>query len=554
VQSAQAADAFLQSGTIVTTVGRDGNPVPSLIPRIDAHPDTPPYAMPIAVLMDHSTASGSEILAGSLARLDRALLIGTNSFGKGTVQKLYQLDESIKLKLTVAEYLLDGGKPVVDVGLQPDVALEPVRFSDNGVWWPAPEREWARLPQGTPIVWHVTNDAPDTAEDVAADVIHAATGGSRAAMLDAANALKDRIIATEGQKVEDAFHARGVDWRAAPPGSASPGDVELHLAFSSPPASGKSTEIEATLINHGPPLYRAAIRLESVNPLWDDRVIAVGWVPTGGTVTGTARVTPARGAAARTDRVTASLETDTGPSRVLDQQTIAVAGEDLPTVAVKVRALRPDADGVRVQIEVDNRGDAALDGVRARFAFPDKDGIELVDSATAPLHVPAHGAAQAALRIRVGAAWTEPTLPLQLLLDNPEYDRLGRFDLVIPRDGRPLRAEPPSVTLGSLPAVLAPGTATLTVRAADDGPLDHVLVFAGPETVNRQRAEPVVEYQRDKVAWQAGTGRKARLDVPLPVTEGTNHYVVVAEDRQGLRTVRDVYVLGDSGAAVAGGG
>lgn len=552
LQSAEAADTFLQSGVIVTTAGREGRAVPGLVARIAAEPDAPPYAMPIAVLMDHSTASGSEILAGALARLDRALLLGTNSFGKGTVQKVYELDPHVKLKLTVAEYRLDGERTVNEIGLQPDIALEPVRFLEGRVWYPSPAREWARLPTGTPILWYAVDEGREAPPEIAAHVLLAAAGGGRHDLIDAANAVKGPLGDIEEARLIDAFEARGIDWRAAPPGATGTSSLPtLSLGFSAPPAAGEATELRATLQNRGPAIYRAAVRLSSVNPLWDDCVIPLGFVPPGGTATATTRITPEHGAPARSDQVIATLEADGRAPEALRTEIFATIGGASPMIALRARARTPDGDRVRVAVEVENRGGEALEGVTARFLFPDRPGIELFAGADKPLRIAPRATARVTLDVRVSAEWTEATLPLDLVVESDDYQRLGTFSLDIPRDGRSLRAEPPVLTLGALPAVARPGTLPFHLRATDDRALDHLLVFQGPETMDRRRSEPSVEHRRDKVAYHAATGRRAELDLVLDVVPGANHYVVVAEDDRGLRTVRDLYVLGEDGDAPA---
>jgi hypothetical protein len=110
-----------------------------------------------------------------------------------------------------------------------------------------------------------------------------------------------------------------------------------------------------------------------------------------------------------------------------------------------------------------------------------------------------------------------------------------------------VRLEAPTVTLEAPPTVAPPGSARLRVRATDDRALDHVVVYAGAETVNRSRATPVLEHDRDKIAWSAAHGRRVDLDLVVPIVPGANRIVVVAEDTAGLRTVREAYVVGDDG-------
>ncbi|MDP2312134.1 MAG: S41 family peptidase [Pseudomonadota bacterium] len=547
IQSAQAADTFLQAGLIVSTVGRGGAPVQGLVPRLEAHPESPGYTMPIAVLMDHQTASGSEILAGALGRLDRAILVGTNSFGKGTVQKVYQLDPAIKLKLTVAEYLLDGGTRVADVGLAPDIALEQVRFEDGDAWYPAPVRERRRLRPGTPILRYTAGE--DRPMEVAATIVAAASLGTRQDLLDAARRLEPTLTAAEDAQVAAAFKERGIDWAAAPAPLDTEPVVEVRWSFSTTPTAGQPTEIVATVTNRGPTLYRAALRLESVNPTWDDLVLPIGRLDRGVSRTGTVTVPLERGLPTRTDRVGVALEADGIAPRPLLPREVTIAGEPLPALAVTARALPSGTVGeLRIVLDVENRSERFLPALQARVAFPDVDGIELVDAVSDDVSVAARGSARLELRVRVGATWQGDTLPLDVTVTG-ERQRLAEWELAIPRGGAPVRVEAPTLTVDVPPTILPTGTTRLRVRAWDDRGLDHVVVYAGPETMNRARATPLLEHDREKVTWRAVTGRKAELDLTVPVVAGTNRYVIVAEDRAGLRTQRDLYILGDDGGA-----
>jgi carboxyl-terminal processing protease len=117
----KVADEFLESGTIVTTVGyankrrEETRAEPAEQPRI-----------PMAVLVDGQSASASEIVAGALKNLDRAVIIGSRTFGKGSVQVLMDNPDGSALKLTIAQYLTPGDLSIQSVGIMPDIVLEPM--------------------------------------------------------------------------------------------------------------------------------------------------------------------------------------------------------------------------------------------------------------------------------------------------------------------------------------------------------------------------------------------------------------------------------------------
>jgi carboxyl-terminal processing protease len=135
-QAIQVSDLFLSQGTIVTTV--------SLSERQReekrAHADDGDNRYPLAVLVNPGSASASEIVAGALKNLNRAVIIGQQTFGKGSVQVLYEFgspsgnpnDESA-LKLTIAKYLTPGDVSIQEVGIEPDVELVPTRVTADRV-------------------------------------------------------------------------------------------------------------------------------------------------------------------------------------------------------------------------------------------------------------------------------------------------------------------------------------------------------------------------------------------------------------------------------------
>jgi carboxyl-terminal processing protease len=129
-QAIKVADEFVDNGTIVTTVGYANKQREEK----RATPGGEPH-MPMAVLVNHGSASASEIVAGALKNLDRAVVIGTRTFGKGSVQVLYDNDDGSALKLTIAQYLTPGDVSIQSVGITPDVVLEKVAVDkDKGIW------------------------------------------------------------------------------------------------------------------------------------------------------------------------------------------------------------------------------------------------------------------------------------------------------------------------------------------------------------------------------------------------------------------------------------
>ena len=118
-QAIIVADHFLESGTIVTIRGRKGS-----VETQTAHKGGVGVGVPITILVDQGTASASEILSAALRDHGRAKLVGQPTYGKGTVQTFYDLDDGSGLKLTTARYLTPKGNFLESKGLIPDVLVD----------------------------------------------------------------------------------------------------------------------------------------------------------------------------------------------------------------------------------------------------------------------------------------------------------------------------------------------------------------------------------------------------------------------------------------------
>jgi len=123
-QAVAVSDAFLDKGEIVSTRGRRSDDAQ----RYNARPGDIAAGLPVAILINGGSASASEIVAGALQDHHRAILIGTKSFGKGSVQTIIPLAGHGAMRLTTARYYTPSGRSIQAKGIDPDIVVEAAKI------------------------------------------------------------------------------------------------------------------------------------------------------------------------------------------------------------------------------------------------------------------------------------------------------------------------------------------------------------------------------------------------------------------------------------------
>lgn len=137
-EAVNLSSVFLNEGVVVSTEGRDPKNKEIRYVKKSGHKE---LKTPLAVLINGSSASASEIVSGALQDHKRALIVGTNSFGKGSVQTVSQLTQDQGIKLTIAQYMTPKGRKIQALGIKPDVLVSQVEgefveenmYDDGGV-------------------------------------------------------------------------------------------------------------------------------------------------------------------------------------------------------------------------------------------------------------------------------------------------------------------------------------------------------------------------------------------------------------------------------------
>ncbi len=394
-QAVMIADNFLSSGTIVTTVGVND----TLSQSRKATKGTTQADYPIVVLVDSSSASASEIVAGALKNNGRALIVGDTSFGKGSIQVLYELPDKSALKLTIGQYLTPGNMSIQSVGIVPDIRLVPMVARDGDIdLYPKP---WVRREES--LGGHLVNqkavkdqkssyalrylsqryalpeddfeeDSVITLEDVdkiikakpkskkpsddpqvrLAEQILKRTGSAneREAMIEKFIASADSLQNEEDAILVSALKERGIDWQKGQ----NPDNPQLRVELSTDKpdnriSAGDTYVIRATATNLGTePVYRVSGRTESTFGRVNDREFIFGYIAPGASVTREMKIKSNRAQTSRVDNLSIGLYLDDGTP--IPEKRLTSAAMELETVE------RPQPDFTIHYAIIDRDGDS----------------------------------------------------------------------------------------------------------------------------------------------------------------------------------------------------
>jgi len=433
-QAARVVDAFTKKGTIVSMVGvRPGMRKDEVAKDDGSEPD-----VPVAVLVDHKTASGAEIVAEALRNLDRAVILGRHTFGMGTVQVLFDVpsplvaaidagpQNKLGLKLTTAQFLTAGDMPIQLRGVAPDIELRGVtvaRVGQRGMFRIEPlrpreneaAREGALAPPGVvvppghaPLTVDYLLAASDTEPPSGSDPGHdeREPGGWRTHSGDdfeasfaaellayirqptvrAVTGYVGLIKAREDARITAAAGALKTDWRG---GDLTPGlrlSFKIESTVAGAVRAGAQAHFRGTVSNVGDkPAFRVRAVLASDNPLFDGLEMPFGFVPPRASRTFELAVPVPPTALTRTDLIRARLRDDGGDLLLAAaaETTIDTEARPAPVLSFNCRAAETTSHvaggrAVRLAMQISNQGTVATEHTEAsvrRVGDPVGDGV-----------------------------------------------------------------------------------------------------------------------------------------------------------------------------------
>ncbi len=419
-QAVRVADAFLTEGVIVTTAGND--PADREVRLATAEGTEPFY--PLVVLVNSGSASASEIVAGALKGNGRALVIGERTFGKGSVQVLFDFDDGSALKLTIAHYLTPGDVSIQSVGIVPDIEVVPMRVTRRNVdLVPAEEGlressleshlEVAGQSAERPayaVRYYMQrrgeeedDDAPEeSAEDsdllrdfeirLAHDLLRATGRGGREALLERAATLVSSRQAAEDTRLAEALRGLGVDW--SPGRDLGPSDLEVQVETDGTGGvvqAGETLALTVRVTNRGEaPVHRLHAVTRSDNPYFDDRELPFGRLAPGQTQEWTVRTRVARDGHTRSDPLSILFTEQHGHAPPPQSVQVTVRGLPRPTFAYAMQVVdveRGNGDGrisrgerVGLLVTVTNQGPGRAYRAQVNLKNESGEGVLLHDA------------------------------------------------------------------------------------------------------------------------------------------------------------------------------
>jgi carboxyl-terminal processing protease len=504
-EAVQLSDLFVDSGTIVTTVsGKDREPR-------HAERGFGDTTSSLAVLVNGSSASASEIVAGALKNLNRAAIVGTRTFGKGSVQELYDNEDRSKLKLTIAQYLTPQDRSIQNLGIVPDILLQRMYVPEKNdapsdfIRMLAPNHTYGEKDLDAHLVSTYAKDgdkpefelpfifekkkdkdktkeaatAPPTEDEEALDddeivedfemrfakeLVSSVTASQRERLVAGAGRLVAKVRAEEEKKLVAALSQIGVDWSAAPAGQTDSAnlDVSLQIGPTGALKAGQEVALTATVKNVGAgPAWRVLPRLRADDMVFEDVELPIGRIGPGETKTFTGKVKLPPDAFDRLDRIGVEMREARGAVAKVDPIELRVEAAPKPIFAYSWQLIDDgNGDGLvqrgekyRLQVTVKNTGAGPTTaGAEVLLRNATGDGV-LLDKSRFTLDTPlAPGATKDfEFPLATDATLKADEMVLELMADDSQLD-------VLSADKLHFKVQPSVVGV--------PGHGELSVRAA----------------------------------------------------------------------------------------
>lgn len=573
-QAERISNLFLKRGVIVTTwTGNSKKPYRAV-------PEDYEFGGKIVILADFGSASASEIVAGALKNNERAILVGERTFGKGSVQQIFDLNDGSALKLTIAHYLTPGDISIQDIGITPDVQLDPVMVSvDKPFDTPSQDHLREQLDgqkrtnvenKERPVYSIVYLETPrdnkkegeETPEEalsrevkrkkvesdfsvkVAKDIISGSNSLSRKEILNQIQDGIKQISESEGKKIEEGWQKAGIDWSRGDKPPVAPG---ISVKITPSPArvkSGENLRIRTEVGNTGaPPLYRLRAITKSDNPVFDGKEFIFGKLAPGEKRQWSVTFEIPKGIITREDEITLNFEDAYKTTLPNSKFKVETDGLPRPGFAFSYEIIEDGRFGssgngngtaepgevVGLLVRVKNIGKGSSEKSVLTLKNLSGDAVFLKTGRFGLDQLNPGDVKEATFTFTV----KKPIFDLELgILD--ETFREGLTDKIhFPQKTEAKGAfyEPPYLTISNPPLSTASQEVTLKGSVKDKEGVELVSVFVGD----------------DKVVLIPSASKEVSISAKVKLNKGTNFITILAKDKEGLISRESVVVRRESG-------
>ncbi len=437
-QAVDVSNLFVKDGVLVVTEGEGQR----MRQEYKADGEAPFADLPIVVLIDGGSASAAEIVAGALKNTNRALVVGTTSFGKGTVQVMYDVADGA-LKLTVAQYLTPGDLSIQGVGVSPDLELLPVAVGKRHVTMGLLDQRRPRDPkrklepfgavsEDHPLMrlFYLVKDVHedegeedeppvedndkfrrDEVIDMAALLVgHLGGPVGRSGLVAAGRVLGDWVSAQDRQ-IAARLEEWGAEWSSGPVQPEAPVRIDWSVVPDGALKAGSEVRLRLSAVNQGTePLFRAHCLTESDNGFLDGREFVFGRLDPGQPVVREVPLKVPTDAWDREDQVRFRLYQEAQETASPPPVEVHVRGLPRPQFAYALQVQDSGGDGrlnagESATVIVDVRNIGRGPSVRTLVTLRNPEQVAGLNIRTGRVRlddgIPVDGAAQARFRIEV---------------------------------------------------------------------------------------------------------------------------------------------------------